>query len=403
MRTWEPRCLNDLCSLITDGKHGDCQNEEDSGYYFISAKDIYDGKIHYENARQITQRDFAETHRRTNLRPGDILLTNSGTIGRLAIASETEASPNTTFQKSVAILKPIKDRILSEFLYYSLEFNTTELINASAGAAQKNLLLGELRKFAISVPTIPIQKRITNILSNYDKSIENNSRRIQLLEQSAQLLYREWFVHLRFPGHEHVRIINGVPEEWENRIIGELTVVVSRGITPIYDDEGEFTVINQKCIRNRDLNFEFARRQIKEFKEEKQVRFGDVLINSTGTGTLGRVAQLWINFPKCTVDSHVTIVRPKEDLEKVWFGFSLLPLENIFESMGEGSTNQTELNPRKIREITVLLPRKELRLEFEEFATNIINQINNLKSQNIKLARARNLLLPRLMNGEITV
>ena len=96
MSAWRDENLGDLCSLITDGKHGDCINEDNSGYYFISCKDVKDGRINYEGAREIVHGGFAETHRRTDLKPGDILLTNSGTIGRLAIAPDDDKTPRTT-------------------------------------------------------------------------------------------------------------------------------------------------------------------------------------------------------------------------------------------------------------------------------------------------------------------
>ena len=98
--------LEEITTLITDGKHGDCQDLASSGYYFLSVKDVKDDRLNYEKARQVTQKDFEETHRRTNLEPGDILFTNTGTIGRMAIASANELTRRTTFQKSVAILKP---------------------------------------------------------------------------------------------------------------------------------------------------------------------------------------------------------------------------------------------------------------------------------------------------------
>ena len=113
MKGWETTILGDVCSLITDGKHGDCIDEDQSGFYFISAKDVREGRISYENARQIRERDFAETHRRTDLQPGDVLVTNSGTIGRLAIADSDDRTFRTTFQKSVAVLKPKTSEIPS--------------------------------------------------------------------------------------------------------------------------------------------------------------------------------------------------------------------------------------------------------------------------------------------------
>ena len=105
VNTWQATTLGAVCSLITDGKHGDCTDEENSDYYFISAKDIRDGIINYESARQISENDFAETHRRTDLKPGDLLVTNSGTIGRLAIAQDDQRTFRTTFSKKCRNLK----------------------------------------------------------------------------------------------------------------------------------------------------------------------------------------------------------------------------------------------------------------------------------------------------------
>ena len=212
MNPWASVTLGDICSFITDGKHGDCANDDESGFYFISAKDVRDGRISYESARQITEADFAETHRRTNLKPGDILVTNSGTIGRLAIATDDEVTTRTTFQKSVAILKVKHDRVSLRFLYYTLAANHSALNNEARGAAQKNLLLGDLRRLTLRIPQLATQAAIADILSAYDDLIENNRRRMALLEEAARQLYREWFVRLRFPGHEHTGITNGAPE-----------------------------------------------------------------------------------------------------------------------------------------------------------------------------------------------
>lgn len=111
--------LGEICLQITDGKHGDCENQENSGYYFVSVKDIDDGEINYSNARQITKFDFEDTDRRTKLENEDILITNSGTIGKFVFVN-SPLSRKTTFQKSVAIIKPNKNKIIPKFLYYYL-------------------------------------------------------------------------------------------------------------------------------------------------------------------------------------------------------------------------------------------------------------------------------------------
>jgi len=149
---FELKNLGDLCSLITDGKHGDCRDEFNSGYYFVSVKDLLDGEINYENVRQITKADFDETHRRTNLTAGDILLTNTGTIGRMAIVKDLPETNRTTFQKSVAILKPRKGVAKTCYLYLLIKFHIKDIIDLAGGSTQSNLLLGDLRSFKINYP-----------------------------------------------------------------------------------------------------------------------------------------------------------------------------------------------------------------------------------------------------------
>ena len=151
-RTTRRATLADLCDLITDGKHGDCTPDESSGYYFLSCKDVRDGKLTYDGARQIAAADFVETHRRTRLEPGDILITNSGTIGRMAIAPDVALTRRTTFQKSVAIVKADVKKVDRKWLYYYLLAEMPRLSGVAGGTAQKNLLLRDMRSFEVELP-----------------------------------------------------------------------------------------------------------------------------------------------------------------------------------------------------------------------------------------------------------
>ncbi len=172
---WEVCKLRDICSLITDGKHGDCQNETNSGYFFISAKDVKDGKVCYDNAREITKSDFEETHRRTNLTAGDILITNSGTIGRMAIIRDIPETRRTTFQKSVAILKPKREKINSKFLYCLLQSNYNVIVELAGGTTQQNLLLGDLKEFEFKYPgDLPIKEFDVKITPCFKKMFSND-------------------------------------------------------------------------------------------------------------------------------------------------------------------------------------------------------------------------------------
>lgn len=164
---WEEKTLGEVCSLITDGKHGDCKNEANSGYYFLSAKDVRNDTLNYENARQITKTDFEETHRRTNLKPGDICMVNTGaTIGRISIAPDDDKTFRTTFQKSVAVIKPIPNLIDNLFCRYLLKSDLKKLMNVSSGTAVKNLLLGDLKKHKINLPKTLSEQQ--SIVSKFD-------------------------------------------------------------------------------------------------------------------------------------------------------------------------------------------------------------------------------------------
>jgi len=299
------------------------------------------------------------------------------------------------------IVKPRENQNL-RYWYYRLK--SFPLGNYAGGAAQPLLTQGTLKPIKLWVhKNEDEQCQIANVLTTYDDLIENNRRRIQLLEESARLLYQEWFVHLRFPGHEQVKITDGVPEGWSHSSIGKLSSYLNRGITPRYDEDGEFVVINQKCIRNRVLSFEQARKQSKEFSDEKEVRIGDILVNSTGTGTLGRVAQVWESVEKTCVDTHVTIVRPADEIPYLWLGYTLLSMEKRFEDMGEGATNQKELKRQYVSAVTLVRPPHSLMELFHDTFLENTKQIQNLIKTNKALAEARDLLLPKLMSGELTV
>ena len=190
---WNIISLRDVCKNITDGKHGDCENEYDSGYYFISAKDIFDGKIHYENARQITKSDFLHAHKRTKIEPGDILLTNSGSIGKLAIVENVFNTNRTTFQKSVAILKPDVDKIFVKFCYYYLYYNQKQLETIASGSSQKNLLLRQIASFRILLPSLSEQQKIGSILSKMDELIQKIDQIIEQTQKFKKGLMKKLF------------------------------------------------------------------------------------------------------------------------------------------------------------------------------------------------------------------
>jgi len=327
--------------------------------------------------------------------PGVTIGRSGGSIGRVTYVPTDFWPHNTCIY--VTNFKGNHPRFVAYLL------SRVKLAQLNSGAAQPSLNRNFVYGVRIRYPDRLQQERIASTLEAYDDLIENNRRRIHLLEQSARLLYREWFVHLRFPGHEHIHVVNGVPDGWKRKTIGAVTDFLSRGISPSYDDDAAGLVINQKCIRERVLSLDKARRQSKTVPPEKLIKLGDVLVNSTGEGTLGRVAQVITDIPNCTVDSHVTIARPSTEVGRNYFGVYLASIEDLLARMGRGATNQTELSRQDIADVELIVPSAEIGAEFEAFAEQIFRQIAVLLEKIKKLCEARDLLLPRLMSGEIAV
>jgi type I restriction enzyme, S subunit len=343
------------------------------------------------------------------LRRNDVIFVRSNgnreLIGRSMMILSAPSLPVT--HSAFTIRARIRDRHDLNPRFFAYVFRSgviRQILTAhGSGANISNLNQDILSRLLVPHPPRNAQNRITSILSAYDDLIENNTRRIAILEDMARRLFEEWFVHFRFPGHEEAKFEGGLPQGWQTTNLAAITSFVSRGITPNYDDEGPSIVINQKCIRDQRLSLAPARRQKKRIPDLKQIQFGDVLINSTGVGTLGRVAQVLEELEATTIDTHVTIVRPGSDVDMYFFGAALLNMQTYFEHQGVGATGQTELSRARIYEKEITLPSIQLQARFAELIRSTRTLGNNLLKKNRNLRAQRDLLLPKLVSGEIDV
>jgi type I restriction enzyme S subunit len=371
MSEWKKVKLKDVSINITDGKHGDCKGQDGSGYYFVSCKDVYDGDIHYENARQITKEDFDDADKRTKLAPNDILITNSGTIGRMAFVKNQFETRKTTFQKSVAIVKPDDSKVYPLYLYYLLKSKVNDFVNSSNGAAQKNLLLSTMRDF--------------------DLHIEDNI--IKLLEEAAQRLYKEWFVDLHFPGHENTKIVDGVPEGWEKKKLIDL-VDVQYGYAfdgKLFNSNGEGMPILR--IRNipDGITSDYT---TEEASESYIVHNGDIVVGMDGIFHINS----W-NGGDAYLVQRACSFRPKEESARGFIFQAIQEPIKYFEQTLVGAT-VAHLGKKHIDSIELIVPEnKNLYIPFQRR----FKQRQSLLSQIRLLTEARDRLLPKLMSGEIAV
>lgn len=314
------------------------------------------------------------------------------------------------------ILKANENNI-TKYLFYN--FNRIKFEPYVTGSAQPKLNKENLLKIETYVHSKVDQQKIVSVLSALDDKIELNNRINAELEQMAKTLYNYWFVQFDFPNTDgkpykssggkmvHSEVLKWeIPEGWKVKSLSEINSELVRGISPKYSDDSGLPVINQRCIRNNTIDFTFCRLHNVQLKPVKKVlELGDILVNSTGVGTLGRVAIVRrLEDPQTTFDSHVTVVRAKfEKVNSTFLGFSLLSRQAEIEMLGEGSTGQTELSRENLGKLKLPLPKRELQNEFELIVKPLWEKIAINEQQNQQLSALRDWLLPMLMNGQVKV
>lgn len=194
-----------------------------------------------------------------------------------------------------------------------------------------------------------------------------------------------------------------VPEGWRVGNLGDNTIYLNRGISPKYLEEGGILVINQKCIRDFILDLTKARRHdpVQRKIDGRELFVGDILVNSTGVGTLGRVAQVLSFNEAMIVDSHVTVVRASANITWNFLGLSMMLRQAEIENLGEGSTGQTELSRNKLAALKLIIPPKEILNAFDEITLPLRNRFSTNLEQAQSLSQIRDTLLPRLISGQL--
>lgn len=210
--SWKKAKLSECCQSISDGDH-QAPPKSNKGIPFVTISNIKDNSFDFTNCMHVPQSYYDNLLAKRKPQKGDILYSVVGSFGIPVLIKE---NVKFTFQRHIAILRPNPHIVEPAYMYYSM-LSKAFFLQADAaaiGAAQRTISLSSLQNLTINLPDLPTQHRIASILSAYDDLIENNRRQIKLLEEAAQRLYREWFVELRFPGHESVKVVDGVPEGW---------------------------------------------------------------------------------------------------------------------------------------------------------------------------------------------
>lgn len=394
--------LNDVCELIVDCPHS-TEPDEGEGYPIIRTPNIGVGYLDLEGVQRVSKAAYDRRNIRAVPRPNDLILAREAPAGNVGIIRE---GMKVCLGQRTVLIRPSAEKVSPLFLNYYLNAPKQRhaLLSNSNGATVSHVNMPVIRNLVIELPDREAQDRIADVLSAYDELIENSRRQIQLLEEAARRLYKEWFIDLKFPGHETTPIVDGLPEGWCKATLGELSVLITRGITPRYSETSDFLVLGQRCVRGNLVDLSCARRcERKSIAEQKMLKCGDVLINSTGTGSLGRTAQVWFDPIDMTADSHVTIVRASSPELSSYLAQWAFANESFIESLHTGSTGQTELPRERVSSIRVLVPSSGALNQFNSFVSPMVGKVNMLQRSIAAAREARDRLLPKLMSGEIEV
>ena len=317
---------------------------------------------------------------RYELKYGDLVICEGGEPGRCAIWKEQ--IPNMKIQKALHRVR-VHDCLDYRYLFYwfLLAGKTGELDQYFTGATIKHMPGQKLKEVVIDKPPLEIQHRIADILSAYDDLIENNQKQIKLLKEAAQRLYKEWFVDLHFPGHENTKIVDGVPEGWRGGLLKELISVnygkdhkkvPDDGNIPVYGSGG----LMRKC--NKSL-------------------FSGEAVLIPRKGSLNNI--MYVDETFWTVDTmfYATMKQPHT---AVFVYFFVKAFDMYSMNIGAAVPSMTT---KILDAMEVVIPDKETLEKFDKYAKVYFNKIKTLQGQNEQLKTARDLLLPKLMSGEVEV
>ena len=402
------KSIKDICLKVSSGgtpsrKKPEYYCENSNGHLWVKSKELLDKGI-YDTEEKISDEGLKNSSAKY-YPAGTILLAMYGAnIGQLGWLEK----PATVNQAVCAmVVDPIKAD--NKYLFYALLETREKLKVQAQGAAQQNLNAGQIKAFKIPYPTLDIQKKIASILSTYDDLIENNNRRIAILEEMAQKLYREWFVKFRFPGHEEVKMVESelglIPEGWEVVTLSELYKTSSGG-TPSrkkleYYDEGTIP-----WVKTKELKDSFV-----IDSEEKITELGlqgssaklfpkySVLMAMYGA-TIG---QLGIISQEASSNQACCAIISKDEEFSPWYAYLYLYSNRdhiIGQRMGAAQQN---ISQQIIKNLFILKPTFDTMKKFNQIViTPLFLQIENLQKKNLNLKKQRDLLLPKLISGKIT-
>lgn len=396
--SWNKVPIKTICKGIYDGPHA-TPPESSSGAVFLGIPNFINGQLDLSNIRYISEQDLPKWTKRVTPQPNDIVFSYEATLNLYAIIPKGFWG---CLGRRMALIRVDERKADYKFLYYyfySTAWRSVIQEHTVTGATVDRIPLVSFPDFLVELPDLPTQRRIASILSAYDDLIENNRRQIKLLEEAAQRLYREWFVELRFPGHEGVKVVDGVPEGWKKGTFDDICTVKKDALTPDKISPGMPYIGLEHIPRN---DFCLADWGMSEEVNSNKFRFnaGDILF--------GKIRPYFhkVGFTICngicSTDSIVMNANDEYYCLLLMTASSDEFVDYTYQTCKEGAKMpRADWNTMKM--YPVLIPDSVLLRRFNKQISAIKDKCTVLALQNRQLTEARDRLLPKLMSGEMEV
>lgn len=408
--SWETVKLGDFCDKIGSGAtpKGGSTVYIECGTAFIRSQNVYNLNFDYNGLTYITE-EAAKKLNGVTVCTGDILLNITGdSVARVCMVPNNVLPARVN--QHVAIIRT-GERLLSRYLLYYLAspYMQAYMLNLAVGkgASRNALTKGMIEDFPLILPSIDVQEKIINILTVYDDLIENNQKQIKLLEEAAQRLYKEWFVDLRFPGHENTKIVDGIPEGWKKCVLADLCERINAGGTPNRKKESYWNNATIKWYKTQELQdcwlIDSDEKISIEGHNNSSAKFfpeNTILMAIYASPTLGRLGVL---DSEATCNQAALCLKADETIISwQWLYGKLYELRDHYNGIARGA-GQQNISGEVVKQTEVICPEIELIKKYTKIVFPLFEKQRKLQKETINLKEARDRLLPKLMRGELEV
>lgn len=395
--------LSDVCEFIVDCPHSTAPDEGE-GYPLIRTPNVGKGRLDLNGVHRVSESVYKQRIQRGAPRANDLIFAREAPAGNVALVQENQT---VCLGQRTVLIRPNVQKVNPQYLvYYLLSPKPQyELLGTANGATVAHVNLPAIRNLKIELPEKSVQDKIGTILVTYDDLIENNQKQIKLLEEAAQRLYKEWFVNLRFPGYENTKIVDGVPEGWNECTVESFGTVITGKTPPTSNKEyytnGKVPFVTIPDMHNVVYPLKTEKRLTIEGAQTQKNKY--IPPNSVMISCIGTVGLVSIATEVCQTNQQINSIILNNEDDLYFFYESMLRMKDLLDGLGSNGATMTNVNKSKLEKLIIISPSKDIVKQYNDVCKPLFESALNLSRKNVYLKNMREALLPKLMSGEVEV